>query len=68
MIPDFPREKEKIMQFWNKYLIAKNQELLGVFGPLPAHMTHGGHLWALTRADGRGETHPYQRGSSLDPG
>ncbi len=61
MIPDFPREKEKIMQFWNKYLIAKNQELLGFFGTLPAHMNHEGHQWALNRADGTGDNQPYHQ-------
>jgi hypothetical protein len=61
MIPDFPREKEKIMHFWNKYLIAKNQELLGFFGTLPAHMNHEGHQWALNRADGTGDNQPYHQ-------
>ncbi len=61
MIPDFPREKEKIMQFWNKYLISKNQELLGFFGTLPAHMNHEGHRWTINRADGTGDNQPYHQ-------
>lgn len=61
MIPDFPQEKEKLMQFWNKYLIAKNQELLGFFGTLPAHMNHEGHQWALNRADGSEDNKPYHQ-------
>ena len=59
MIPDFSQEKEKIMQFWNKYLITKNQELLGFLGKLPAYRNHEGHQWALNRADGMEDNQPY---------
>jgi hypothetical protein len=52
MIPDFPEEKEKIMQFWNNYLQAKHNQLIGVFGTIPRHTNHEGHRWLLNRADG----------------
>jgi hypothetical protein len=59
MIPDFPREKEKLMRFWIKYLSIKNKELLGLFGTLPAHMNHEGHQWKLNRSDGSEDNQPY---------
>ena len=59
MIPDFPQEKEKLMQFWIKYLAAKNKERLGFFGELPIHMNHEGHEWNLNRIDGSEDSQPY---------
>jgi hypothetical protein len=59
MIPDFPREKEKLMRFWIKYLSIKNKELLGIFGTLPAHMNHEGHQWTINRSDGSEDNQPY---------
>lgn len=59
MIPDFPREKEKLMQYWNKYLVAKSQELSGFFGTLPAHTNHEGHRWAINRSDGTEDNQLY---------
>lgn len=61
MIPDFPQEKEMLMQFWNKYLIAKSRELQGFFGTLPSHMNHEGHQWEIHRADGTGDNQPYHQ-------
>lgn len=60
MIPDFPHEKEKLMQVWNNYLEIKSRELLGFFGTLPFHMNHEGHSWAINRADGTGGNQPYK--------
>lgn len=65
MIPDFPREKEKLMQFWIKYLSIKNKELLGIFGTLPIHRNHEGHLWELNRSDGSEDNQPYHEIQSL---
>jgi hypothetical protein len=47
MIPDFPDEKEKIMRFWNGYLVAKHKQLLGIMGEIPSYMNHEGSRWLL---------------------
>lgn len=59
MIPDFPQEKEKLMQYWLKYLGSKNKELMGFFGKLPSYANHEGHQWKLIRSDGSQSDQPY---------
>lgn len=64
MIPDFPQEKEKLSQFWLKYLATKSREFLGVFGKLPIHVNREGHQWAFNRTDGPVDKTPYFEGQS----
>lgn len=59
MIPDFPVEKENMMNYWMKYLSKKHKVLLGVFGNLPAYRNHEGHKWTLDRSDGSKDSQPY---------
>jgi hypothetical protein len=59
MIPDFPDEKEKLMRYWNNYLVAKHNQILGIIGTIPSHMNHEGHRWLLNRADGSGNESQY---------
>jgi hypothetical protein len=59
MIPDFPQEKEKLMQFWIKYLEVKNREFQGIIGESPFHVNHEGHQWNLNRIDGSKDNQPY---------
>src|SRR5271157_4754647 len=59
MIPDFPKEKEKLMKYWNRYLAAKNKELMGFLGKIPTHANHEGHMWDLIQSDGSTHSQPY---------
>lgn len=59
MIPDFPREKEKLMEIFNSYLVDKINELLGFWCATPKHVNHEGDKWKLIRSDGTGEIHSY---------
>ena len=60
MIPDFPDEKEKLMQIWFSYLNFKHNELLGFFGTIPTHRNHEGNQWDLNRADGTYDRQQYK--------
>lgn len=51
MIPDFPDEKQKLMEMWTKYLELKTQDLLGPFGRSPHFTNHEGHQWLLDREE-----------------
>ncbi len=59
MIPDFPDEKEKLMQLWNKYLQKKISENLGFLGTLPQYRNYEGDQWKLSREDGSVEVIDY---------
>ncbi len=59
MIPDFPDEKEKFMQLWNKYLQKKISENLGFLGTLPQYRNYEGDQWKLSREDGSVEVIDY---------
>ena len=45
MLPDFPKEKELLAKFWNKYLEHKHKELLGFFSTIPSFVIHEGDRW-----------------------
>jgi hypothetical protein len=59
MIPDFPKEKEKLMELWNKYLQKKISENLGFLGTLPQYRNYEGDQWKLSRDDGSVEVKDY---------
>lgn len=65
MIPDFPQEKEKLMQYWNNYLSARCNERLCFSGTFLSYMNHEGHKWALNRADGTKDDQTYHEIQSL---
>lgn len=60
MIPDFPEEKKKLIQFWNNYLVAKRDQLLGFIGELPSHFNHEGNRWLINGIDGFTDDVEYQ--------
>lgn len=64
MLPDFPKEKELLAKFWNKYLELKHRELLGVFSTIPSFAIHEGDRWKIERSDGTESEQPYQEMSS----
>lgn len=51
MIPDFPKEKAKLMNALNDRLARKHRELLGYFAQIPSFAHHEGDRWAMA---GRG--------------
>lgn len=60
MLPDFPKEKQLLSNFWNKYLERKNRELLGIFSTVPSFTVHEGDRWKIERLDGTETEQPYQ--------
>ena len=60
MIPDFPVEKEKIMQALMLRHERKHAEYLGFFSEIPAYSHHEGNRWAIKRADGSESEEEYR--------
>lgn len=51
MIPDFPKEKQKISSMWNQYLNSKMTELTGPMNLAQTYRHYEGNQWQLTRTD-----------------
>lgn len=64
MLQDFPKEKELLVKFWNKYLAHKHQEFLGFFATIPSFTIHEGDRWKIERPDGTESEQPYEEISS----
>ncbi|WP_162909438.1 hypothetical protein [Aggregatilinea lenta] len=52
MLPDFPIQKNKLMDFWNEYLIRKQYHYAGFVGNIPSFRHHEGGKWRIERIDG----------------
>lgn len=64
MIPDFPKVKFKLQEFWNIYLYQKHQEKLGFWSSLPSRRHHEGSGWHLYRSNGTSESIEYTQMST----
>ncbi len=60
MLPDFPRQKAKLLKHLNTYLIRKQQEYLGVFNKIPSYTHHEGDRWSIEKEDGTVSEQMYQ--------
>lgn len=52
MLPDFPVQKARLLEFWNRYFAQKHNEYLGYFSECPSYSQHEGNRWAVEREDG----------------
>lgn len=59
MIPDFPKVKTELKEFWVRYLENKQKELLGFWSSLPSRIHHEGSAWVMKRVDGSIDHHDY---------
>lgn len=52
MLPDFPEEKQKLLNLWTDYLDRKTNQLLGPFSMAVHFMHHEGNRWQIEQTDG----------------
>jgi hypothetical protein len=52
MLPDFPEEKAKLMQFWMRYFDRQYRHHLGFVGEVPSYRHYEGRDWRIAREDG----------------
>jgi len=61
MTPDFPEEKQRIMEALTHRLRQRHSQLLGPFSSSTAYAHHEGDYWQIHRADGSVERQEYMR-------
>ena len=52
MLPDFPEEKQKLLNIWTDYLERKRNQLMGLFSMNEHFNHHEGNRWRIERSDG----------------
>lgn len=52
MLPDFPVQKARLLEFWNRFFVQKHHEYLGYFSEFPSYSQHEGNRWIVEREDG----------------
>jgi hypothetical protein len=52
MLPDYPEEKQKLLEIQTDYLNRKTNQLLGPFSQAEHFMHHEGNRWRIERSDG----------------
>jgi hypothetical protein len=60
LLPDFPKEKKKLMERWNQYLVRKHQEYLGFFSTINSYRHYEGKEWLMERPDGSLDSSEYR--------
>ncbi|GAJ13687.1 unnamed protein product, partial [marine sediment metagenome] len=61
MLPDFPKEKNKIVNFFSSYVELKKKQLSPLFSSIPKVRIFEGNKQKLVREDGSIEETEYKR-------